>query len=89
MATGIKTGGRQAGTPNKVTGRAKQLIAELVEMELSRLPETMEKLTDIERLQVLVKLLPYVVTKAESTQQENSDMLIKVIRQGITSRIIE
>lgn len=90
MATGIKTGGRQAGSQNKITATAKKMLADIVEAELNNLPALMQKLSDIERIQLLIKLLPYTVPKADnSTQQDNTDREIRVIRQDLISRIIQ
>lgn len=63
MANGIKTGGRRAGTPNKATAAIKEVLADIVSTELETIKETLANLPPQERIQALIKLLPYVVPK--------------------------
>lgn len=91
---GRKTGGRQAGTPNKVTAQAKALMTEIVEAELKRLPDVLETFTDIERVQLLLKLMPYILPKADNTNTADNNagetFLPSWIRGvSLTSRIVE
>ena len=46
MAEGKKTGGRQAGTPNKATTEARQAIATFVNGNAHRLTEWLDKVAD-------------------------------------------
>jgi hypothetical protein len=46
MAEGKKTGGRQAGTPNKATGEARQAIALFVDQNAPRLTEWLDRVAD-------------------------------------------
>ena len=46
MAEGKKTGGRQAGTPNKVTNEARQAIASFVDGNAHRLTEWLDAVAD-------------------------------------------
>ena len=46
MAEGKKTGGRQAGTPNKATVEARQAIASFVDGNAHRLTEWLDKVAD-------------------------------------------
>ena len=46
MAVGQKTGGRQAGTPNKVTNEARQAIASFVDGNAHRLPEWLDQVAN-------------------------------------------
>lgn len=46
MAEGKKTGGRQAGTPNKATAEARQAIASFVDGNAHRLTEWLDKVAD-------------------------------------------
>lgn len=58
-----KTGGRQIGTPNKITSELRALLKELVFAELENLPDYLPSLESKERLELLIKLLPYVMPK--------------------------
>jgi len=46
MAVGVKTGGRQAGTPNKATQEARQAIATFVDGNAHRLSEWLDRVAE-------------------------------------------
>lgn len=76
MARGIKTGGREAGTPNRLTKELRKVLKDLLHQELENLPEHLNRLEPKERLEILVKLLPYaipVVRSVNYTVDEPSD----------------
>jgi hypothetical protein len=60
---GKKTGGRVAGTPNKVTSELRKTLKGIIASELESLPTTFEQLQPKERLDLLVKLLPFCMPK--------------------------
>ena len=62
--TGKKFGGRQKGTPNRLTKELRAVLKDLIHEELETLQERMDHLDPKERLEVLVKLLPYVLPKS-------------------------
>ena len=62
MAKGYKTGGRQIGTPNKRTAITKN-IEDMVLQEFEKIPAYIESLNNKERLEFIIKLLPYAVPK--------------------------
>jgi hypothetical protein len=64
--TGKKTGGRVAGTPNKITIELRKTLKGIVASELEALPGTLEQLEPRERLELLVKLLPFCLPKVDS-----------------------
>lgn len=66
MAKGNKTGGREQGTPNKITKILKQKIVDILESEMDNIPILLNGLKDKEKLEILIKLFPYVLPK-EST----------------------
>ena len=59
--TGKKFGGRQKGTPNRLTRELRAVLKDLIHEELEALQEKLDHLDPKERLEVLVKLLPYVL----------------------------
>lgn len=63
MATGKKTGGRTKGTPNKLTKELRSFLKELVQKELNAAPALIKNLEGKDRLDVLIKLLPFVLPK--------------------------
>ena len=62
MAHGYKTGGRSAGTPNKKTSIGK-LVEQLLEKELTNINNYLNNLNNKERIEVILKLLPYATPK--------------------------
>lgn len=55
--------GRPKGTPNKATAELKELIKTFVENEIEEAENLLIELTPKERLDILCKLLPYVLPK--------------------------
>ena len=60
--TGMKFGGRQKGTPNKRT-EITENIEDMVLKEFNKIPHYIESLNNKERLEFIIKLLPYAVPK--------------------------
>ncbi len=61
--TGTKFGGRTKGTPNRTTAETKELIQNVVSNELDNITELLNKLEPKERIDAVIKLLPYIVPK--------------------------
>lgn len=77
MAKGIKTGGRTQGTPNKLTAEVKETIKNIVENEINGLETRLNTLETKERIEFLIKLLPYVLPKEPETsiyKEENNEI---------------
>ncbi len=70
MAQGFKTGGRQKGTQNKVSGTIKEMISLSIRKELESLPTLLKKLEPKERIEVMIKLMSYLVPKANSDKDD-------------------
>lgn len=70
MARGVKTGGRKKGTPNRLTGSVKEMINLAITQELEQLPDLLRNLGPKEKADFLVKLLPYVMPKADAPINE-------------------
>ena len=64
--TGKKYGGRQKGTPNRMTKEIRSLLKEIIFKELSDIQEKLDLLEPKERLEILVKLIPFVLPKVNS-----------------------
>lgn len=58
--------GRPKGAENRLTREIRDMLKAVIEDELERLPTSLQSLPDPERLQVLLKLLPYVLPKVEA-----------------------
>jgi hypothetical protein len=80
-----KTGGRKIGTPNKTTAETKEFIQNIVNNELTFFEDLMLELTPKERVDAVIKLLPYVVPKTSEVSIIESEpprnILIKVNRR--------
>ena len=63
MAKGFKTGGRELGTPNKTTSELRKVLKYMVDDELQNLQDNINELEPKERIELLIKLLPYVMPK--------------------------
>lgn len=61
-----KTGGRKAGTPNKVSGTVKEWIASIIDGNREQFEDDLEKLEPGERVRVISNLLQYVTPKMQS-----------------------
>jgi len=70
MAKGQKTGGRKAGTPNKITQSTRDRLKDVLDCELDNLPLLFEEVTARDRLQFIVKLIPYIIPQAEANAPE-------------------
>jgi hypothetical protein len=60
---GQKTGGRVAGTPNKITIELRKSLKGIIAAELESIPATLEQLPAKERLELVIKLLPFCMPK--------------------------
>ena len=88
MAKGIKTGGRAKGTTNKTTTETKQLLQKIVSTEIDKITDLLEALQPKERIDAVIKLLPYIVPKqSEIVVEDISENPRTVIRWG--NNIIE
>ena len=61
MATGIKTGGRQKGTPNKLTFQIRQVLANALADEIDNLPGILSELEPAQKIDAICKLSKFVL----------------------------
>jgi len=66
--TGKKFGGREKGTPNVLTKEVRAVLKAVVFEEVALIQDHLKELDPKIRLQILIKLLPYVFTKLENLQ---------------------
>ncbi len=62
----IKHGGRKKGTPNRLTKEVRAVLKEVVFDEISQIHLHFEKLDPKERIELLIKLMPYVCPKIQT-----------------------
>ena len=51
-----------------LTGNIRDTLKDLMQKELEQLPETLKELDPVQRLNILCKLMPYVLPKTESVK---------------------
>jgi len=73
--TGNKYGGRQKGTPNKLTKELRSVLKDILYQELEQLQEHLETLKPRERVELLIKLMPYVLPKVTSVSHTTNEPL--------------
>lgn len=66
MAKGQKTGGRTEGTPNVLTRELRTVLKNILHNEIELISEHFSKLEPKDRLELLIKFLPYAVPKLEN-----------------------
>jgi hypothetical protein len=66
--TGLKTGGRIQGTPNKVTKDLRDLLKSVISNELETIRDRLDKLEPRERIEMTLKLMSYVMPKVQTLE---------------------
>jgi hypothetical protein len=82
MANGIKTGGRQKGTPNKTTNEIREKYQLLITESLEQLSEDIKTLEPKDRLKVIIELSKFVIPTLKATELTtdiNTDVFNPVI----------
>ena len=73
--TGQKFGGRQKGTPNASTKEIKEAINQLITNNIDKLQEDLDSLDPLQRLQMIERLLKFVLPQPTALQE------VEVIRE--------
>ena len=73
--TGKKYGGRQKGTPNRITKELRSVLKDILYQELEQLQERLDVLKPRERVELLIKLMPYVLPKVTSVSHTTNEPL--------------
>ena len=69
--------GRPKGATNRTTKELRQIVKNYIENELETVDELLDKLTPKERLDILCKMLPYVMPKQlEVKEYEETEIII-------------
>ena len=58
-------GGRPKGAINKTARQLKEILNTFVSDEIETMPERLERLSDKDRFDVMIKILPYVMPKCQ------------------------
>ena len=73
--TGNKYGGRQKGTPNRITKELRSLLKDVMYDEIGALQERLDALNAKERVELLIKLMPYALPKVTSVSHTTNEPL--------------
>lgn len=68
MATSVKTDGKTKGAENKTTKEIRTVLKDVINNELLKIETLFEGLPPKERIELLVKLIPYVLPKVENVK---------------------
>ncbi|MEH6746461.1 MAG: hypothetical protein V7670_06470 [Maribacter arcticus] len=71
--TGKKYGGREAGTPNKLTKELRVALKNIMFQEIELIPEHLKTLEPKDRLELTIKLMPYVYPKISSVSPSTNE----------------
>lgn len=67
-----KTGGRKAGTPNKVTKEKRELLAKFIDDQWDDFVKSYKDIKDPEKkCSIMVSMLPYVFPRLSSIEQKD------------------
>lgn len=75
MAKREKTGGRVKGTPNRLSKELRTVLKDVIYRELESIKERMEKLDPKERIELTIRMMPYVFPKLESISHTTDEPL--------------
>jgi hypothetical protein len=70
----VKTGGRTKGTPNRTTKELKEMIHNIVEVQLDTIEEDLQDLDPKDRLNILLRLVEYVLPKQREQKLDFSNL---------------
>lgn len=86
-----KTGGRQKGTPNKVTSSVKEWLTELIDENRDQITKDLKALEPRERLAMLEKFMSYIIPKAKTDIEVKDPFLdlMKLTDEELDARIKE
>tara|TARA_A100001011_G_C14003337_1_gene712392 strand:- start:321 stop:563 length:243 start_codon:yes stop_codon:yes gene_type:complete len=73
--TGKKYGGRTKGTPNKLTKEIRTVLKDLIYKELDEIQEHLDSLENKQRIEIVIKLLPYVIPKVTAISHTTNEPL--------------
>jgi len=73
--TGKKYGGREKGTPNRLTKELRSVLKDIVYQELEKIEEHLDELEPKERLELVLKLMPYTLPKVNNISHTTNEPL--------------
>ena len=64
--TGKKYGGREKGTPNRLTKELRTILKDILYNELEEIEGLLDSLEPKVRLELVIKLIPFILPKVET-----------------------
>ena len=71
--TGNKYGGRSKGTPNRLTKELRTVLKDVIYRELESIELRLDELDPKERIELTIKLMPYVFPKLQSISHNTNE----------------
>ncbi|WP_127139074.1 hypothetical protein [Flagellimonas oceanensis] len=68
-----KVGGRKKGTPNRYTEDVRKILKDVVFNELENIPDILEELPPEKRIDVFLKLIPFVFPKVNNVVMDDGE----------------
>ena len=81
--TGKKYGGREKGTPNRLTKELRTILKDVLYNELEKIEELLESLEPKERLELVIKILPFIISKVGSQKHIVMRLLMRVSSKAL------
>jgi hypothetical protein len=78
MAKGIKTGGRVIGSLNHTSKEVRNILKEIIDIELQNIDDLLNELPTKDRLDFIINLLPYILNKLAPEPIEQPKEPIKI-----------
>jgi hypothetical protein len=75
----IKSGGRKLGVQNKTSAETKEALQAILNKEFANIPELLEQLTPKDKLDALIKMMPYIVPKQTEVINPESNQTVRPI----------
>lgn len=72
----IKTGGREIGTPNKVTKCLRESIQIILDENTDQIRNDIKELNPKDRIEILLKFAEFIIPKMQRNQIESTHLLI-------------
>ena len=73
--TGKKYGGRQKGTPNRMTKELRVLLKDIMYQELEKIQERFSLLEPKQRIELIIKLTSYILPKVNNISHTTNEPL--------------
>ncbi len=91
MATGIKTGGRKKGTPNKTTKEIRNTLSLLLSNNLENLQKDIDKLEPKDRIKTLIDISKFIIPTLKAIELKNDNETkpnerVRIVFNKITPR---